>query len=79
MCAQLGVPFDLSENGRDTLVALVELHEMLGTTVYGGYEGIDYSQGRLNKRWLTQPFGQGNANRFAWNFENGSQDWTMKR
>ena len=80
-CAQIGVPFDLSvENGRETLIALVERHEMLGTTMFGGYEGIDYSDGRLDERWLTQPTGdQKNGNLFKWKFEDGQYDWTMTR
>ena len=80
-CAQIGVPFDLSaESGRETLIALVERHEMLGTTMFGGYEGIDYSDGRLDERWVTQPTGdQKNGNIFQWKFEDGQYDWTMTR
>jgi len=79
LCAKLGVPFDLSQNARDTLVALSELHEMLGVTLFGGYDGIDYTEGDLDERWLVEPYGCGKANQFAWNYGNGSQDWTMKR
>ena len=79
MCARIGVPFNLTQDGRDTLIALVERHEILGTTAYGGYEGIDYSNGKLDHRWLSQPHGDDNANVFIWKFENGEQDWTMKR
>ena len=78
-CARIGVPFDLSQNGKDTIIALVERHEILGMTLFGGYEGIDYSEGDLDKRWLIEPYGCGDANKFAWNYENGEQDWTMKR
>jgi WD40 repeat protein len=78
-CAQLGVPFNLTASGKDTLVAILERHEFLGTTLYGGYEGIDYSEGKLDERWLSQPTGEDDANVFAWNFQNGEQDWTMKR
>ena len=35
LCAELGVPFDLSQSGRDTIIARTELHEFLGTTAYG--------------------------------------------
>ena len=82
------MPYDLSN--RETLIALLERHEFLGTTCYGGYEGIDYSAGRLDDRWLSQPFGvqfrndgevrdDVSANVFAWDYENGEHDWTMKR
>src|SRR5436309_1876766 len=77
LCGKLDVKFDLSD--RDTLVKLVELNELLGTTVFGGYEGIDYSDGKLDKRWITQPCGGEGNNVFAWDFENGHQDWTLKR
>ena len=73
------MPFDLSQNGRNTLVALVERHEILGLTLFGGYEGIDYSEGCLDERWLVEPYGCGEANEFAWKYGNGEQDWTMKR
>jgi hypothetical protein len=79
LCHKIGVPFDLSQKGRETLVALVERHEILGITLFGGYEGIDYSEGKLEERWLVEPYGCGEANQFAWDFENGQQDWTMKR
>jgi hypothetical protein len=79
LCARIGVPFNLKQDGRDTLIALVERHEMLGTTVYGGYEGIDYSNGKLDQRWKSQPNGDEDANVFRWKFENSEQDWTMKR
>ena len=79
LCAELGVPFDLSQSGRDTIIARTELHEFLGTTAYGGYEGIDYSEGRLNERWLSQPSGNTTSNTFAFDFANGEEDWTMKR
>jgi hypothetical protein len=52
---------------------------MLGITLFGGYEGIDYSEGKLDRRWITQPYGEGDANIFQWDFEKGEQDWTMKR
>ena len=78
-CARIGVPFDFSQNGRDTIVALVERHEILGLTLFGGYEGIDYSEGHLDERWLVEPYGCGEANEFAWEYDNGEQDWTMKR
>jgi hypothetical protein len=58
---------------------LVERHEILGTTLFGGYEGVDYSEGKLNARWVTQPFAAHNANLFAWKYEKGQHDWTMKR
>ena len=79
LCGKLGVPFDFSQKGRDTIIALVERHEILGTTLFGGYEGIDYSGGKLDERWLVEPYGCGQANQFAWDFENGEYDWTMKR
>ena len=61
------------------MVALVERHEILGLTLFGGYEGIDYSEGHLDERWLVEPYGCGRANEFAWEYDNGEQDWTMKR
>jgi hypothetical protein len=79
LCSYIGVPFDLSLGGKETLTALVELHEMLGLTLFGGYEGIDYSEGDLEDRWLTEPYGCGEANQFCWNYKNGCEDWTMKR
>ena len=73
------MPFDLTQKGRETLIALLERHEFLGTTLYGGYEGIDYSMGNLDERWLSQPCGGEKANVFAWDFKNGEEDWTMRR
>ena len=61
------------------LCRVVERHEILGTTLFGGYEGVDYSEGQLDERWLVEPYGCGRANQFEWDFENGQQDWTMKR
>ena len=80
-CEQIGVPFALSaDDGRETLVALLERHEMLGVTEFGGYEGIDYSEGRLDERWETQPTGdQKSGNIFKWKFEDRLYDWTMIR
>jgi hypothetical protein len=71
------MPFDLAN--RKTLIALLEREEFLGTTMCGGYVGIDYSEGKLEDRWLSRPCGWPSTNRFAWNFTNGEHDWTMKR
>lgn len=79
VCRHIGVPFDLSENGRNTIISLLERHETLGTTLFGGYEGVDYSQGKLDERWITQPNGRDDGGRFAWAFESGEYDWAMKR
>jgi len=76
-CGKLGIPYDLGN--LDTLVALLERFEYLGTTVCGGYDGIDYSEGRMEERWLTQPFGEAPGNKFQWEFQDGAEDWTMKR
>jgi len=78
-CEQIGVPFNLTPSGLETMLALIERHEFLGPTLYGGYEGIDYSAGKLDERWLSQPCGGEDANVFAWDFERGQEDWTMKR
>jgi hypothetical protein len=79
-CSEIGVPFDLSQTtGEGTMIALLERFEYLGTTVFGGYEGIDYSEGKMDERWLTQPHGKTNGNEFAWHFDYGKYDWTMKR
>jgi hypothetical protein len=61
------------------MLALLERHEFLGPTLYGGYEGIDYSAGKLDERWISQPCGGEEANVFEWDFENGQEDWTLKR
>jgi hypothetical protein len=65
----------------DTLVKLLERFEMLGTTVCGGYDGVDYSEGRVDERWESQPYGYQlpNGNRFTWAFAEGTLDWVMKR
>jgi len=77
LCSVLGVRYDLSN--LDTLVAILEQHEFLGITKYGGYSGIDYSEGELNKRWLTQPNNVDDGNIFDFRFENGKHDWTLQR
>jgi hypothetical protein len=78
-CTRIGVAYDLSQSGRNTVVTLVERHEILGLTLFGGYEGVDYSEGNLDERWLVEPYGCGDANEFAWEYDNGKHDWTMKR
>ena len=77
LCHGLGEPFDLTN--LDTLVALLQHNEFLGITTYGGYEGIDYSEGKLDDRWLTQPYSDTDANLFAWDYANGEEDFVLKR
>jgi hypothetical protein len=77
LCSEIGVPFNFKH--RETLIALLERHEFLGTTTYGGYDRIDYFEGGLEERWFSQPSGRFGANLFEWDFANGEQDWTMKR
>jgi len=77
LCSVLGVPYDLSN--LDTLVVILERHEYLGATKYGGYKGIDYSEGALNKRWLTQPSNVDDGNIFNFHFEKGKHDWALQR
>lgn len=69
----------LSQTGRDTLISLIERHEMLGLTVYGGYEMIDYSEGRLLEKWKNQRNGRNHGGVFNWNFSPGVDDYIMKR
>jgi hypothetical protein len=71
------MPFDLAN--REKLIALLERKDFLGMTVCGGYVEIDYSEGKLEDRWLSRPSGWPSSNRCAWNFANGEHDWTMKR
>ena len=77
LCEQIGVPFDL--RAKETLITLIERHEFLGTTLFGGYEGIDYSAGNLHERWVSQPNGEHDANLFRWDSDRGKDDWVMKR
>jgi hypothetical protein len=77
LCAKIGLVFDMTNI--ETLVGLVARHECLGVTLFGGYQGIDYSEGNMYSRWVSQPLGTSTDNVFAWNFDDQRHDWTLRR
>jgi hypothetical protein len=79
LCWRLGVPFDLKNV--DTLVAIMEQHLFLGMTERGGYRsaGIDYSEGEMNKRWLTTLSRRKDSAKFLFKYKSGKHDWALQR